>query len=81
MAKDKCVEIKYKAEKLRRNKVRKALRKEKKKEKGPLVCPQCHRYVGYYVREVIDPFYEEMYGTITMVRMCDQCYQDACGDI
>lgn len=81
MAKDKQTEIEYKAEKLRRTKIRKALRKEEKKKKGPLVCPQCNRFIGQYVSEVVDPFYDDMYGRIVIVRMCSQCYTDACGDI
>lgn len=79
MAKDKTQEALYKAEGLRRA----ALRKKKRKEsrKGGFYCQCCNAKSNHYIEKVINPYYQEINGIEIWERMCNDCYQSACGDI
>ena len=79
MAKDKTQEALYKAEGIRRA----ALRKEKRKNsrKVGFYCQHCHAKSSHYMEKVINPYYQEMNGIVIWERMCNDCYQSACGDL
>ncbi|MFW6312181.1 MAG: hypothetical protein ACOC1K_08110 [Nanoarchaeota archaeon] len=58
-------------------------RKEKRKnsKKSNYTCDSCRRNVGYYLSKVVNPYYEDIYGTIIYERLCGSCYDAAMGDI
>jgi len=79
MAKDKEYEQISRIERLNRSRIRKQKRREKKGTHK--TCPQCGHETNDYVGYRIDPFYYDMYGEIREVRMCQDCYNNSCGDI
>lgn len=79
MAKNKIFEKEYKEERLRRTKVRKAKRLEKKG--SSYTCPLCHQDRGYVIEKLLDPYQHDMYDIEVYVRMCEDCQKDKAGDV
>lgn len=58
-------------------------RKNIRKEKSSIShqCESCKKYFPRKLSKIEHPYYKEMHDSIIMVRMCNDCYKDSCGDI
>lgn len=58
-------------------------RKEKRKNKASKshTCEHCGKSFSFVIQIVENPYYAEINNMSVMERMCNDCYESACGDI